>query len=164
MSDKTGSTAPAAPAAPAPFHLSLKGDGISVDKDVDLATALQVLSISMGGGSLPIAAAQGTPPARQQVGGTPARSIREKLDGANAKRWPDKIVVIGQHIQDTGKESFTRDEIRKLFPAAGEPGRQLSSGLQLDPEKWLGVSIARLQRRFLCDAKGSGRHQQAVLG
>jgi hypothetical protein len=47
-------------------------------------------------------------------------SLRERLDDAQAKRMPDKIVVIGEFLQDAGNETFTRSEVEQQFQAAGE--------------------------------------------
>lgn len=104
------------------FRLSLKGEGISVDREIDGGAAMQIFSIVMGG--VPAPGAPGTRGIRSHVPGTPAPSIREKLDEALAKRWPDKIVVVAQHLHDTGETSFSKADVRNQLTAAreGKPG------------------------------------------
>jgi hypothetical protein len=104
------------------YRLSLKGKGISVEEDVDRATALQVVTLLMGGAAPmpnPHAGASGTAGGSHGPG-NPAPSPREKLDAAKANRWPDKIAVMGAHIQDSGQATFTREAVKTQLAAAGE--------------------------------------------
>jgi hypothetical protein len=118
MSDQAESTKREPPTQK--FRLSVHGEGIAVDREIDVVVALQVVSMLMGGAP-PAGGQHAIPGIHHQASATsPATSLREKLDAANAKRWPDKIVVIGQHLQSAGKASFTKGEVRNLFPSAGE--------------------------------------------
>src|SRR4029079_17260039 len=81
------------------YELSLKGEGITVDRHVDEAIALQVLAIVMGGA----AAAGGTgqqpgKPTQVLPGATSAQSLREYLDEADPKRNVDTILAIAAYL------------------------------------------------------------------
>ena len=48
-------------------------------------------------------------------------SLRELLDDVEAKRNPDKILTIGKYlIAFRGQESFTSEQVKAQFRAAGE--------------------------------------------
>jgi hypothetical protein len=105
---------------PPTYSLTLKGEGISVSREVDQAVARSILEIVLGGD--PEAAATGEHPKSPGVkGGRNRVSLREFLDGSEAKRMPDKIVTIGEYlISQAGQEDFTGDDVRERFRAAGE--------------------------------------------
>jgi hypothetical protein len=109
--------------APATYSLALKGDGMTVDRKIDEATALNVLSLVMGGSAstFPVS---GSTEIRRQVprptrGGK--QSLREYLDAVEAKRNPDKIVTIAKFISDETGKNFTRKDVKARFQDAAEP-------------------------------------------
>jgi hypothetical protein len=102
------------------FRLSLEGDGISVKKDITEVMALQVLSVVLGGSEQPVLKRSPSigPTAAPSAG---QRSLREFMDEVEARRNPEKIVAIGQFIvEQTGQDTFTREEVKGKFRSAGE--------------------------------------------
>jgi hypothetical protein len=105
------------------YSLSLKGDGMTVDRNIDEATALQVLSLVMR--------SKGTittppPPTREPSismphAGAGGQSLREYLDDVEAKRNPDKILAVAKYLSNQTGKNFTRAEVRGLFQQAAEP-------------------------------------------
>jgi hypothetical protein len=113
------------------FKLELKGDGISVNKEISQDMARQVLDIILGGS----AKSPTLSPRREGVvqhAGNPTISpysrpfddrisLREYLDAVNAKRNPDKITAIAGYLKEQENiESFTREDIKVRFRTAGE--------------------------------------------
>ncbi len=102
-----------------PYELILEGNGISLKRRLSEATALRVIGVVMGTGGAPTGAGRTpTPPASS---GIPATSLREYLDGTEAKGNPEKIVAIGQFLIESGvSQVFSRDDIKSRFRDAGE--------------------------------------------
>lgn len=106
------------------YALTLDGNGIVVTRDIPESVARTVIALVMGGGvttpSIPMT--PGVPAAGYQapVGAGVAQSVREFLDGTDAKRNPDKIVAIASYLKSQGQLSFSRDEVKQQFPKAGE--------------------------------------------
>jgi hypothetical protein len=109
------------------YKLSLKGGGLTVDREVDEATAFQILAVVMGGATLPRAKSGGTAsahapdltPSRPSAAGR--LSLREHMDEFDPKRNPDKILAIAAYLVDTrGMETFTPDDVKKEFRNAAE--------------------------------------------
>lgn len=111
------------------YALSLKGEGMTVDRKIDEATALEVIAIVMSsaGGTTTTTTATGDTmrDSRSQATRTRrrgAQSLREYLDAVDAKRNPDKILAIARHtIDGLSKGTVTRDEVRGRFKDAAEP-------------------------------------------
>jgi hypothetical protein len=113
-----------ADAAKTSYSLSLKGEGISVSRDVDQSVARAIMELILGGSELPRQATK--PIERASSSATNAQftrlSLREFLDQAAPKRNPDKIVAIGEYIiQHDRQADFTRDDVKARFRNAGEP-------------------------------------------
>lgn len=110
------------------YKLTLKGGGLSVDREVDEATAFQILAAVMGGATLPRVTSGGGGGAHA-VDLTRARphaagrlSLREHMDEFEPKRNPDKILAIAAYLTDTREmETFTSDDVKKEFRNASEP-------------------------------------------
>src|SRR5436309_12452987 len=86
---------------PTSYSLTLKGDGIAVDKKIDEATALDVLSLVMGSGASTSPNAARSTATKRRTG---QQSLREYLDAVEAKRNPDKILAVAKWtIGDTDK-------------------------------------------------------------
>lgn len=104
------------------YSLALKGEGMTVDREIDEGTALEILALVMGAGST--ITSPGMPTIRPNVP-RPLRhasgqSLREYLDEVGATRNPDKILAVAKfHAKETGKE-FTQDEVKSRFPDAAE--------------------------------------------
>lgn len=128
MSDETASTAAEPPSAES-YKLTLKGGGLSIEREVDEPTALQILATVMGGTTSPprvTSAGSGAAHAadisrpRPRVAGQ--LSLREHMDEFDPKRNPDKILAIAAYLADTkGAETFTPDDVKKAFRSASEP-------------------------------------------
>jgi hypothetical protein len=107
---------------PVMYSLSLKGEGMAVERKIDEATALEVLALVMTG-----APATDTthgekrerPRATERRSGR--KSLREYLDEVGAKRNPDKIVSIAEYISEETGKNFTRDDVKNRFEDAAEP-------------------------------------------
>src|SRR5712691_8139358 len=114
-----------ADAAKTSYSLTLKGEGISVSRDVDQSIARAIVELVLGGGIQPTipASKAGERSSTTHVNAHLARlSLREFLDQAEPKRNPDKIVAIGEYIIQHDKQAdFTRDDLKARFRNAGEP-------------------------------------------
>jgi hypothetical protein len=113
-------------AAKSSYSLTLKGEGISITRDVDQSVARAIVELVLGGSIPPITTAGKLPDDRgssSQSATTVSRlSLREFLDNAEPKRNPDKIVAIGEYIiQHDRQADFTRDDVKARFRTAGEP-------------------------------------------
>jgi len=103
------------------YSLSLKGHGMTVDREIDEATAFEVLGIVMAGGG--VLASPGTPPIRHNVPRPRQRggqSLREYLDEVEAKRNPDKILAVAKYLANETGGSFTPDDVKARFQEAAE--------------------------------------------
>lgn len=104
------------------YKLTLKGDGVTIDKEVAEETARQVVALVMGGA----APAHSAAPARNhsQQGGSAVlregKSPREYLDEVGAKKNPELITAIGQMLFEQGIESFNSSDLKAQFRGAGE--------------------------------------------
>ena len=108
------------PSGEASYALSLTGDGISVQRQVPLSVALQIVSLAMGGIDQNSRSSAQRPVSPQRRA-NPAVAIREFLDDVSAKRNPDKITAMAVYLRDhLGRESFSRDDVKALFRKAGE--------------------------------------------
>jgi hypothetical protein len=108
------------------YKLTLTGGGLSVDREVDEATAFQIVATIMGGGALPRATSGGganvgdLPRSRPSAVGR--LSLREHMDELEPRRNPDKILAIGVYITDAvGMDTFTPEDVKKEFKNAAEP-------------------------------------------
>jgi hypothetical protein len=113
-----------ADAAKTSYSLTLKGEGISVSRDVDQSIARAIMELVLGGVEPP---RPGTK-TNERASSSPTNaqltrlSLREFLDQAEPKRNPDKIVAIGEYIIQHDKQpEFTRDDVKTRFRNAGEP-------------------------------------------
>lgn len=103
------------------YTLSLKGDGISIEREIDPATARAVVGIVLGGLPEKVAVPMQNSPQASRASHDRV-SLREFLNEADAKRMPDKIVSIGEYlITHAGQEEFSADDLRNGFRSAAEP-------------------------------------------
>lgn len=105
------------------YELSLKGQGIEVERNVGEEVALQILAILMGGGQAgPASRGAAVQLGRTTRGGGRGQSLREFLNQVEAKRNVDKIVAIASYLEtERGYETFSSDQIKKEFKTAREP-------------------------------------------
>jgi hypothetical protein len=106
------------------YKLSLMGSGITIDREIDQATALAVLQLVLGGQQSRLVvdsdAASGVERAVARSG--QRLSLREVLEDSGAKTIPSKIVTIGSFLRDhEGQATFSREDNKARFKTAGEP-------------------------------------------
>jgi hypothetical protein len=103
------------------YALTLKGDGISIDRKIPADIAVQIVSLAMGGGASGVSSSGPQGPTTQQRTPGPTVAIREFLNEVSAKRNPDKITAMAVYLRDhQGRDSFSRDDVKSLFRKAGE--------------------------------------------
>jgi len=112
------------------YRLTLKGDGITVERDISEAMAKDIIAMILGGGFH-----QGSP--KQPVGNTaipqqnqskqqngsnsPKKSLREYMNEVGAKKNPQKILAIAHYLVSVmGKELFSIADIKPQFRVASE--------------------------------------------
>jgi hypothetical protein len=101
----------------APYHLTLEGDGLRLERALGRDEAHRVLALVLG--LTPEAVA---PAPVAGVVAQPPRSAREALDASQASSNPEKILAFAVHLErDEGKPHFTRLDIKRCFSAAREP-------------------------------------------
>lgn len=116
------------------YTLSITGEGLSLEREVDQATALAVVNLVLTGQKPqiptqhiealaprpagiphPAVAAQGQAP-------SPPVSVKEYTHELGAQNNADFILAFAAYITSReGRERFTRDELKSFFPKAGEP-------------------------------------------
>jgi hypothetical protein len=105
------------------YTVSIRGEGIAVEKSVPAQIARQVMLVVMGGAVTGDASApiNRVDPVGVAESGLRRISLREFLDEAQARRNPDKITAIAEYLfQFEEMGLFTREEIKGRFRAAGE--------------------------------------------
>ena len=135
------------------FALSLKGDGISIEKDVDKQTALAIVAAAMGGAGIPVT----SPPveASSTLKFNSAKSLREFLTEIAPNTNNERITTIGMYLHEyRSKETFSKDDIESGFRSAREP---VPSNLHRD----LGRAV---ENGWIADAGEKGRYHITNTG
>ncbi|MBF9233325.1 hypothetical protein [Microvirga alba] len=113
------------------YSLTLKGGGLTLERQVDENTALAILQISMGGAA-PVPGLSVTPkptppvahaPSLQpvEVQGEQRLSLRNYFDQVGAKNNLAKIVAVGAYLREVdGQTEFSREDIAAGFRNARE--------------------------------------------
>jgi hypothetical protein len=101
------------------YKLTLMGSGISIDREIDQATAERVVQVVFGAHQI----RELQPPHGPDRPVDERRpSLREVFEEAEARTIPEKIVVIGAYLRDQQiQASFTREDNKVKFKTAGEP-------------------------------------------
>jgi hypothetical protein len=127
MSEQAEETTNGGP-KPETYNLTLTGGGLSVNREVDEATAFQIVAVVMGGATLPRVTSGGSGGARavdmpgSRLPAAGRLSLREHMDKVEPKRNPDKILAIAAYLTDTReRDTFTPDDVKKEFKNASEP-------------------------------------------
>jgi len=112
------------------FTLRLEGGGVIVEREVDEATALDIITAVMGRGNLSRVVTAGHAGARTtdlprsstpRSGGL-APSARGYIEQYEAKRNVDKILALAAYIADTREhDTVTPDDVKREFRNAAEP-------------------------------------------
>ena len=113
------------------YSLSVSGEGLQFEQDVDQQTAGAVVALVLRGEvPLPsLGSNQGAlATSKEAESGSDANhevsedlSLGEFLEEVCAKRNPDKIVAMGVYLHDRGMSEFTPDDVKPLFQEAQEP-------------------------------------------
>lgn len=104
------------------YELSLKGNGVAIQREIPEQVAVNVIALIMGGRVAGGRVVDSRGPARSASISTTGTSPGEFLTDTGVKRNPDKIVALAVYMTDElGKDSFSRDDVRRMFQEAGEP-------------------------------------------
>jgi len=116
MSDNTVEVTPPS------YKITLKGDGVTIDKEIAEDTAREVVALIMGGTVVAPSAAPVRSHGQNQEGSVRRgdKSSREFLDEVGAKKNPELITAIGQMLFDQGIETFNSSDLKTQFRGAGE--------------------------------------------
>jgi hypothetical protein len=117
-------TTPPEAAPETTYDLTLKGAGVTIERKVPQSIALTIIATVMGGGQLARPAQPRLVPGGGAGAGAASTGLTpgEYLSAVEAKRNPDKILAFGAFLMDEmGRETFTRDEVRAMFQSAAEP-------------------------------------------
>jgi len=115
--------------------VTLDGAGLKLEREVPKEIGEQIAVLIFSGGAMggsagatgssatALKGASGAGAAGPaNLGSAAALSVREFLNGSDAKRSPDKIAAIGVYLKDHNhKDLFTKDDVQKGFEDAGEP-------------------------------------------
>jgi hypothetical protein len=103
------------------YHLSLKGPGITINKNVDARIAAAIAHMTLGG----LADEESRNPSEPKIALNSERplSLREFLQRvASSGGIHVKIAAVGRFMRDYEKlDDFGREDIRSRFRSAGEP-------------------------------------------
>lgn len=139
---------------PSSYKLSLKGEGIALERDVPKDIALSVINIVLGSptkrGTSSTGEAGQPPPEQSEAKArvTPGEFIEEQNAGTN----PEKIAAFGLYLKDMrGQENFTREDIKAMFREAHETapanfGRDFRAALT---SNWIAVESDSSDRYFV---------------
>jgi hypothetical protein len=112
---------------PQTYSLTLRGEGMSVDRKIDERTALEVINLVMAGASQRPRQERGEGTFRSGAqsskapGGGAEQSLREYLDEVSPKRNPDKILAVAKYTtRDKNENRFSPDDVKARFPHAAE--------------------------------------------
>jgi hypothetical protein len=140
------------------YAVSVKGNGITVEKSVSAPVAREVMNVIMGGtASASTATFQRRADTVNTLGSGGRRiSLREFLEESQVRRNPDKITGIAEYLfQFEGAELFTREDIRGRFRLAGEaaPGNFPRDFMWAVKNGWI-AEDAKAQGSFYVTQKG----------
>jgi hypothetical protein len=116
------------------YQLTIKGEGLTLERTITEPQAFQVLAVLMGNATNVSATASQVMPSTAHLPGyshtaadpppdghLPVTTIGEYLVQKAAKRNPDKITAIAAYLKEyRGLDRFSREDIKAEFPHAGE--------------------------------------------
>jgi hypothetical protein len=112
------------------FTVSIKGDGVTIEKSVPARVARQMITLIMGGAAPhePVSRLDASVSTDASAGashssrpGMRRTSLREFLEETQASRNPDKITSIAAYLAlHEEVDLFTRDDIKGRYRSAGE--------------------------------------------
>lgn len=108
------------------YTLSLKGEGITLERMVPKDIALEIINVALGGVAGPRRSSESGTDGAGNRGGEGAGVAEpvtpgEFIESVNASSNPQKIVAFGVYLRDNrGEGSFTREDIKGMFRSAHE--------------------------------------------
>lgn len=97
--------------------ITVKGGGLSYRKEIDRATAGQVLALCLSSQESLEKFGESIAPGSNRT----RESVAEYMNRHAPSRNPDKILTLAGHLRDSqGKDSFNSNEIKSLFRDAAE--------------------------------------------
>ncbi|MEQ9692302.1 MAG: hypothetical protein RLO48_21520 [Bauldia litoralis] len=138
------------------FSLRLSGDGINIEQQIERRTALQIVQVVMGGGTLAIGQEATSPVLVARPSDTVSLSLREHLDEVRPSKKPEQIVTIAHYVCEIERQAdFSRDDIRSRFitarePAPGNFGRDFAIAVK---NGWV-AEVHGKKNRYYVTAKG----------
>jgi hypothetical protein len=108
------------------YTLSLKGEGITLERMVAKDIALEIINVALGGVAGPRRSSESGTDGAGKPGGEGAGVAEpvtpgEFIESVNASSNPQKIVAFGVYLRDNrGEGSFTREDIKGMFRSAHE--------------------------------------------
>ena len=112
------------------YRLTLKGEGITVERDVSNMLAKDIIAMILGE-SLTTKSPKSTDSTvltqrdivqQPKISGTQRKSLREYFIEVGAKKNPQKILAIANYlVNEMGQTAFAITDIRPLFKLANEP-------------------------------------------
>ena len=139
------------------FSLSLSGNGINLQREVDREIALRVINVILGGNAgaeRPVADTRSA--SADLTVGVPL-SLREYLDAVQPTKKVAQIVTIAHFMcEHEGAKDFAREDIRSRYAAAREPlpanfPRDFASALKIG---WI-ATVHGKSDRFYITSKGN---------
>lgn len=107
--------------SPDQFKLSLHGDGISIEKNVDRNTAAAVVSVVMGGPAISQMNSARFHGAVDNSSVAPQKSLREFLIDVSPATNIERITAIGLYLHKyKSKDTFSKEDIEAGFKKARE--------------------------------------------
>lgn len=110
---------------PIEYKLTLKGDGITVERNVSEQIAKEIISMVLAGDSRSSIAQRPSINKSPQPEWSPVskkQSLREYLNEVNARKNPQKILAIAHYLSThMGKGTVSVTDIRPQFRLANEP-------------------------------------------
>lgn len=103
------------------IRITMKGAGLSYQKDIDESTAGQIMALCLSSRETAIGSEKGIAKFPRAVHSSQLESAAEFLNRHAPKRNPDKILTLAGFLKDSNnKTSFQGGEIKSLFRDAGE--------------------------------------------
>lgn len=142
------------------YRLTLKGDGITVERNISKALAKDIIAMILGE-SFPqispkssenVALAQRNNEQQPNNHGSPRKSLREYFNEVGAKKNPQKILAIANYLVSfMGKTTFSVADIGPQFKVANEPiPANLHRDFQiLSQEGWIAPDHAERKKFYI---------------
>jgi len=120
------------------YRLILKGNGMSLERNITAGLALQIVSLAMSGSSATVASNSTHAPRLRTAAPSShniQESVHEYVERVEATKHPEVILAIAAYLIDVcGQNTVTRQEIKNQFKNAGHPmpanfGRDLTAAI-----------------------------------